>query len=522
MDSVFFLDEEACGRLLRSVAQAFGCTYICLWSYNSHPANYFISKDCWYMDENNQPSSSSGSLARRLFDEYQRSLFINVGNDHVPGLAFHKDLPYLELKELDLIRQASTETQRQFYQEAKIKTAAFMGCKRGEIELGMSTLSQINIETGMRNWFSEMFSQQSQFRELPRLPDQNRPSSSSSKSLSMDSPEYSSLLFNPASSTTSYMPEFLKEAPIEQAIRPASTSIMSHQQAMQPYDPFCNIQFRNLERDEAVITRAMLAVISSPSSSSSSYRRQQIRPHNYQVNQRTRTSAFKTYSSPLAPTAQTNTNLVRLNMLKRAVTFFKGINLMRIQEQLPGTRPTSMQLHHMISERKRREKLNDSFQALRSLLPPGSKKDKASVLSSTRDYLSSLKAQVFELDQKNKQLEALLSPAKETSEEANINDSSSRRVDVRVTTSESTCEERNINLLVTVRGDCVVLNLVIRILEFLKQIKDISLVSMEADTQLQQSNSFNRAIFRLKIKGSEWDESAFQEAMTRVVADISH
>lgn len=31
------------------------------------------------------------------------------------------------------------------------------------------------------------------------------------------------------------------------------------------------------------------------------------------------------------------------------------------------------QLQHMISERKRREKLNDSFQALKTVLPPGSK-----------------------------------------------------------------------------------------------------------------------------------------------------
>ena len=34
---------------------------------------------------------------------------------------------------------------------------------------------------------------------------------------------------------------------------------------------------------------------------------------------------------------------------------------------------TSSQLHHMISERRRRERLNESFQTLRALLPPGSK-----------------------------------------------------------------------------------------------------------------------------------------------------
>jgi hypothetical protein len=39
----------------------------------------------------------------------------------------------------------------------------------------------------------------------------------------------------------------------------------------------------------------------------------------------------------------------------------------------PPPPSTASQLHHMISERRRRERLNDSFQSLRALLPPGSK-----------------------------------------------------------------------------------------------------------------------------------------------------
>jgi hypothetical protein len=42
----------------------------------------------------------------------------------------------------------------------------------------------------------------------------------------------------------------------------------------------------------------------------------------------------------------------------------------RVQQPESGN---SGQLYHMMSERKRREKLNDSFLALRSLLPPCSK-----------------------------------------------------------------------------------------------------------------------------------------------------
>jgi hypothetical protein len=43
------------------------------------------------------------------------------------------------------------------------------------------------------------------------------------------------------------------------------------------------------------------------------------------------------------------------------------------EEEDPPPAPTSSQLNHMISERRRRERLNESFEALRGLLPPGSK-----------------------------------------------------------------------------------------------------------------------------------------------------
>uniref|UniRef100_A0A804NH49 BHLH domain-containing protein n=1 Tax=Zea mays TaxID=4577 RepID=A0A804NH49_MAIZE len=65
----------------------------------------------------------------------------------------------------------------------------------------------------------------------------------------------------------------------------------------------------------------------------------------------------------------------------------------------------SSQVYHMISERKRREKLNDSFHTLRSLLPPCSKKDKTTVLTNAASYLKALEAQVSELEEKNAKLE---------------------------------------------------------------------------------------------------------------------
>ncbi|XP_043706921.1 putative transcription factor bHLH041 [Telopea speciosissima] len=536
MASVFFLDEEARARFLRSLVQSIGCTYVCLW-YNYPPSsNYLIFMDGFYNDQSsNQPSSSFGSFARRHFDDYRQYPY-TIDNGYVPGLAFKEGLPYLELKELELLSRVSTETQRQFYQEARIKAAAFMGCRSGEIEIGYSNPTENNKEMEMRRWFPDDFypQSQSQHGELPHAPEQNLPSSSSSslRSLSMGSPspEYSSLLFNIPS--TSNLPLPLKESlPIEKPTKPISIGIQPHQQQQQtmqqPYHGLhCLPPFQNPEKDiDAAMTRAILAVISSSStSSSSSFLTQQNPSLNYPV--RNQATAFKSYNPSLAPKIQTKpTSIKRQNMLKRAISFLANMRLKMLQEQMQGTRPnsTSTQLTHMISERKRREKLNESFQALRSLLPPGFKKDKASVLSSTRDYLHSLKAEISELKKKNQLLESQwLSPSerKAGEEVSDSTCSSTERVNIQVIqTAESTSGGQGIELRVSVRGDCNMLDLVIRILEFLKKV-DMGLVSVEADTQLQQTIQLNRFIIRFNTKGSEWDESAFQEAIARIVADV--
>lgn len=112
-------------------------------------SSWLISLDGFYNEENiRQPSSSSGSLARRLFDEYRQSVvavdnieydtnpkvnsqqdskiyasihqsffFFFPGFSRVPGLAFRNSVPFMELKELDLQRlAASVQPQLQFYQ----------------------------------------------------------------------------------------------------------------------------------------------------------------------------------------------------------------------------------------------------------------------------------------------------------------------------------------------------------------------------------------------------------------------
>lgn len=82
---------------------------------------------------------------------------------------------------------------------------------------------------------------------------------------------------------------------------------------------------------------------------------------------------------------------------------------------------------------------------------------------------------------------------------------SDQRYEVHITpVAESTSEQgRIVNLGVSARGESGnTLDLVIRILEFLKQVNDeVSLISMEANTRVvAESSFFNNVVFRLRIK----------------------
>ncbi|KAF4371489.1 hypothetical protein F8388_002017 [Cannabis sativa] len=656
MDSAFSHDGNYRANFVRFLMQSVGCTYVCLWKYNPENYVFFYLDGLYYEDLNTQlpssssSSSSSRSLARTLFDEYCQSIILGVSaNDQVPGSAFRNNSPYLELQDIELRRLASNDSQRRFYVEAGIRTAVFMGCRTGEIEIGLPIEPQMKMKMDLRNWFPEEFSSQSQVAGRDQVDRQiiissqtqiveqlNNPiiikpptdttsnqnplaaasssNSSSLRSLSMDtnSPEYSSLLFsinnNPTPSTTttnttsSQILSIINNNPnnSQLLLQPCTTTTtttstttppplltMPHQQAMQAFASLRQAQFPSSESEDAAMTKAILAVLTSnspdPTSSSSSSLYSSDHHHHHHhgqlINQKS--SAFKSYSTTTHHVHHHHHPHPRLsdlnkNMFKRSVSFFRSLNFMRTRQRLQeaaanaaaagntGTtcRPTtSTQLHHMISERKRREKLNESFQSLRSLLPPGTKKDKASVLNSTTDYLNSLKAQVEELSKRNKELEAqVLSAAiiRSTSDDNNIinnnknvplliidsssttttadhdGDDQTRRVNVRIRhVSESTSEEAQIvdlQLMITQQRannsiNVQVEDFVLRIMEFLKSVNHVSLMSMEANTQLTQSNSttssLHRLTLRLRIEGSEWEESTFEEAVRRVVADLA-
>lgn len=135
------------------------------------------------------------------------------------------------------------------------------------------------------------------------------------------------------------------------------------------------------------------------------------------------------------------------------------------------------------------------------------------MLNNTAEYMASLKAQVEELTKKNQILEAQKwRPQKETAakEEGGASPSSSaggggERVEVSIrNVEESTSEEANsrfVEMQVSVRGESRSMSdLVIRLLEFLKGVQNVGLISVEANTIMLQSTSVNRLIFRLRIQ----------------------
>ncbi|KAJ4968161.1 hypothetical protein NE237_014862 [Protea cynaroides] len=63
---------------------------------------------------------------------------------------------------------------------------------------------------------------------------------------------------------------------------------------------------------------------------------------------------------------------------------------------------------HMMNERLRREKQGQSYAALRSMLPPKTKKDKNSILQMVALHLQELKTEKEELQRRNHEIETML------------------------------------------------------------------------------------------------------------------
>lgn len=71
-----------------------------------------------------------------------------------------------------------------------------------------------------------------------------------------------------------------------------------------------------------------------------------------------------------------------------------------------GTPQDELSANHVLAERRRREKLNERFIILRSLVPFVTKMDKASILGDTIEYVKQLRRKIQELEARNRQTEA--------------------------------------------------------------------------------------------------------------------
>ncbi|KAI5445804.1 hypothetical protein KIW84_013875, partial [Lathyrus oleraceus] len=463
---------------------------------------------------NHQPSSSLGSLAQQLFDQYT-ILSFDINDDRIPGLAFRNQRRYLELQQVELLALSSTEIQTQFYKEARIKTAVFMGCNKGEIELGFLNMSKTDIQTAFRSLFPEDFSRQIQQIDQNNNNNNNNPPSSSSSSMrslsTAGSPEYSSLMFNtnpPGTSPSSHhFPDHILGGVDIPPMRPVSNTLPFQLQQLPQITP---TQLFPIDQQNDAIMRAIQNVLSTPPS------QQSYAAH-------PGASAFGRYRNDKSPII-IGSNFRRQSLMKRSFAFFRSLNLMRLRERNQAMRPSSNQLHHMISERRRREKLNDNFQTLRALLPQGTKKDKASILITAKETLRSLMEEIEKLSKRNQELmsQKLAASNKET-----MKFSSNERINVRVLhvpeSSSSEDEPMIVELQVNAIGQVSQVDMLIRLLEFLNQVHHVNLISMDAtNANTSQGNNHHHQItFRLRItQVSEWDEEAFQEAVRRVVADL--
>ncbi|KAM0929221.1 hypothetical protein ACQ4PT_001758 [Festuca glaucescens] len=573
MDTLFVLGQESRLRILEQAASRIpGCIYLCVWAPipgGHHPPpsaaasrahRHLLCLDAWLRDG----GSGDGDRARALFEAYRGSLCAAVSGC-VPGWAYGDGRAYMELPEHDLAVTASSPVQQQFYHEAGIKVAAFMGCESGEIEVGVSTpAGQSNLQASLGQVFSEDFFQQSLLEELLQLPP-TRPSSSSSSlpSISVGSPAdgSTSLLRSTMaamSSSTTTSPRELTAAQMLHPLRPP------HPVPFSRHGPgHGHLHFPSAEADDVAMAQAMLTVISSSSSSSPMPTTSMpIVPGNHRARRSPRrgssTTAFRAYNAALAPRAPRRASgAPGQRMIKMGISILRRMQQYNGQERTSGataqrwheddeetaaaSAPTSSQLHHMISERRRRERLNESFEALRELLPPGSKKDKATVLAHTLDYMNIMMTQISELEAKNRSLQAA---AQTQQHQRGVNGSSrdrpllqaggsSVRVQVDVTSSSAGAStsssslspaghHREVTIRVAAPGDLS--ELVTRVLVVLKNTAGhnrFTVIAVDGRRPDTNGDGIARASLTLRATAAgEFDEASLREAVAKAVVGL--
>lgn len=121
-------------------------------------------------------------------------------------------------------------------------------------------------------------------------------------------------------------------------------------------------------------------------------------------------------------------------------------------------------------------------------------------------------AEVQELSRRNQMLLSQQHDQADTKNNQEIiggNSSSSsaaddHRLDIRLSNvAETTSEARILDLRVRVRGECSVSDITVRVLEFLRQVANVGLLSVEAGTQMVETTPVSAFVWRLKIEVSK-------------------
>jgi hypothetical protein len=111
-------------------------------------------------------------------------------------------------------------------------------------------------------------------------------------------------------------------------------------------------------------------------------------------------------------------------------------------------------------------------------------KDKASILIRARDYVSTLKSRVSELEEKNRILVELLHRRNNGGDPGDV---SGKKIEVDIDINREACAvketSQEFRLKIMVGSECNAMDAVVSILECLKEIGDVRLVAMDTGSR---------------------------------------
>ncbi|KAJ1262073.1 hypothetical protein BS78_09G079500 [Paspalum vaginatum] len=230
--------------------------------------------------------------------------------------------------------------------------------------------------------------------------------------------------------------------------------------------------------------------------------------------------AFVPYSRHLSPKKKPKPGSGGQRAIKAAMSAMARMHMARLAQfqchqmemamaRRAGTGSSCNQQQHVLSERKRREKLNDSFKALKTVLPRAPKKDKASILIRARDYVNTLRSRVSELEERNRILVEMQHHCTHGADGDNVS-SQKIEVDIERAAAEGTSLEFHLKILVG--SGCRAMDAVVSILERLKEMGDVRLVAMDTGRKA--------TTLKLHMKSTRCDDIFLKESVIHSVKDV--